>query len=640
MHLIDSLQPTETWLFNYLLNSLWQLPLLFAAAWLATRALRHTGPATQHRIWLTTLLLQLLLPACTFSPRQLLAALASLIPWHTTHNTTNAVITITTGPAQAHNGLQLPALLLAIIVAAYALTLLYFTARLIYGLRNTAALRRATQPITLDEQAAATWTHCTQRFQIPNAQLAASTAAPYPLTIGINHPLILIPEGMPTTVSTDDLSAALAHELAHIHRHDFAKNLAYTALSIPLAWHPILWLTRKHIAETREMICDAQAAEALTGTQPYARSLLRLAELFVNATPQRNLHAIGIFDTSTFERRVMNLTHKPTQLRGAARFATTALSLLLIAGACTSALALRLQAAAPAPQTTPQPTPQPNPQPTAQTTVHTTAKTAARPSYVIGDPGSTTGQPAQSFKVDIADASGPNPVIKMPTPPHVEPSQGDPNHTLQVTSNVLAGNVINHPEPIYPADAKAAGIQGTVLFHAVIGKDGTITSLKLLSGPPELTKAAWDAVKQWTYRPYLLNGNPVEVDTTITVNFALNPDKTPTPAPAPAPAPAPNPTPEPTALSSQPVVIRAENPKFPTGLSNIPGYFITGDVQVSLVVGKDGIPKYVAIKRGIRPDFDKIALEAVRNYRFKPALLNGNPVEAKLFINFSFRNGQ
>ena len=76
-------------------------------------------------------------------------------------------------------------------------------------------------------------------------------------------------------------------------------------------------------------------------------------------------------------------------------------------------------------------------------------------------------------------------------------------------------------EPIYPSDAKAAGIQGSVVLDAVIGKDGMISSLKLVSGPPELTKAAWEAVKQWTYKPFLLNGNPTAVETTITETFAL-----------------------------------------------------------------------------------------------------------------------
>jgi protein TonB len=75
--------------------------------------------------------------------------------------------------------------------------------------------------------------------------------------------------------------------------------------------------------------------------------------------------------------------------------------------------------------------------------------------------------------------------------------------------------------PVYPPIAKTAHISGTVILHAVIGKDGTVQDLQYVSGPPLLMKAAMDAVKQWRYQPTQLNGDPVEVDTTISVVFTL-----------------------------------------------------------------------------------------------------------------------
>jgi protein TonB len=86
----------------------------------------------------------------------------------------------------------------------------------------------------------------------------------------------------------------------------------------------------------------------------------------------------------------------------------------------------------------------------------------------------------------------------------------------------MAGNNLTKVNPVYPPEAKANGVSGTVVLMAVIGKDGAVKSLNAVSGPPVLAAAAMDAVRQWTYKPYLLNGNPVEVDTTITVNFNLN----------------------------------------------------------------------------------------------------------------------
>jgi protein TonB len=78
-------------------------------------------------------------------------------------------------------------------------------------------------------------------------------------------------------------------------------------------------------------------------------------------------------------------------------------------------------------------------------------------------------------------------------------------------------------QPEYPIEARYARIQGQVLLRAVISKDGSIEGLTLISGHPMLAPAAIDAVRQWRYKPYLLMGNPVEVDTEILVNFTLSP---------------------------------------------------------------------------------------------------------------------
>ena len=85
-----------------------------------------------------------------------------------------------------------------------------------------------------------------------------------------------------------------------------------------------------------------------------------------------------------------------------------------------------------------------------------------------------------------------------------------------------AANLIKKVVPIYPGLAKSAGIEGVVKFTAVIGTDGKIQNLKVISGPTPLVEAASDAVKRWVYRPTLLNGQPVEVITQISVNFTIS----------------------------------------------------------------------------------------------------------------------
>jgi len=89
------------------------------------------------------------------------------------------------------------------------------------------------------------------------------------------------------------------------------------------------------------------------------------------------------------------------------------------------------------------------------------------------------------------------------------------------TSSMLEGNLIRRVEPVYPPLARSARIQGSVVLVAVISKAGTIDNLHALSGPPMLVPAAVNAVSQWRYRPYILNSEPIEVETQITVNFTL-----------------------------------------------------------------------------------------------------------------------
>lgn len=94
---------------------------------------------------------------------------------------------------------------------------------------------------------------------------------------------------------------------------------------------------------------------------------------------------------------------------------------------------------------------------------------------------------------------------------------------VRVSQGVTQGMKVHDVTPQYPQMAKIARVQGPVVLAAVIGKDGTIQGLRVVSSAsPLLNQAALEAVKQWRYRPYILNGEPVEVDTTITVNFTLS----------------------------------------------------------------------------------------------------------------------
>lgn len=106
----------------------------------------------------------------------------------------------------------------------------------------------------------------------------------------------------------------------------------------------------------------------------------------------------------------------------------------------------------------------------------------------------------------------------MPVAPPPAPHPAAPTFR---TSTMLQGSLLHQVQPTYPPLAKTARIQGPVVIEAVISKAGVIENLRVISGPPMLVKAALEAVSEWRYRPYILNNEPVEVETRITVNFTL-----------------------------------------------------------------------------------------------------------------------
>lgn len=106
-------------------------------------------------------------------------------------------------------------------------------------------------------------------------------------------------------------------------------------------------------------------------------------------------------------------------------------------------------------------------------------------------------------------------------PPHPVPTPQPEKRPVKVSGGVMQAQLISRIEPRYPAIAVQTRQSGTVVLHAIISRDGRIEALQVVSGSPFLVQAALDAVRQWRYRPTMLGGEPVEVETTITVEFRL-----------------------------------------------------------------------------------------------------------------------
>lgn len=440
----------ESIILSYLANALWQVPLLFVAGWLAARVLRLLGPASEHRAWVGVLLLQALLPAAsTVSWNSLRALLNFSGSWP---NKGQPHVSVVMGSGIAFGSPHLPSWLLACLTIIYVATAMWFLAHFVLNLRTIHLLRQNVAEVTLSTDHSSYWSQCVEAFRVKNAWLCTSSDVHGPITIGFKRKLVLLPPDMLAGMAGPELRTAIAHEFAHMHRQDFLKNVLYEFICLPVCFHPVLSLTRRHLAETREMACDQMAA-SLSDQHQYARSLLRLASLLVGGIPARTPHAIGIFDATTFERRVMRLTNKPARRSALLRLATVGVCVAFSIALCASTLAL-------------------------------------------------------SVHVDALAASQEQPPTKTAGP-------------VAVRADIMQKEIVHKVLPIYPAEAKKAQITGTVQLEVVIGKVGDVENLKVVSGPKELQQSALDAVRQWKYQPFLLNGAPVKVKTTINVTYTL-----------------------------------------------------------------------------------------------------------------------
>lgn len=268
--------------------------------------------------------------------------------------------------------------------------------------------------------------------------------------MGFVRKRVVLPAGMLTGLAQADLDTAIAHELAHVERSDFLKNMLYELLSLPVSYHPAFWLARQRMTETREMVCDQMAAE-LSGSHQYAQSLLRLASLLLEGKPLGVPHAIGVFETNTLERRLMKLTEVTKPAGRLHRWVAFGASVALGVAAASTLLALRFDVAAAA----------------------------------------------------VAGAGD-----QKPAPQSISPKE-------------MQDHLLTKIPPKYPPAAKKARIQGKVVLDAIISEKGEVENLKVVSGPSELQQSAMDAVRQWTYRPVVVNGAPVEVETTVNVTYTL-----------------------------------------------------------------------------------------------------------------------
>ncbi len=613
------------WVATFLLNSLWQVTLVVAAAALADLGLRRAPARYRHALWAMALTAAVLLPAASLrtlekrsrtpvplalevsAPAPDFAQLPAVPPAQASTYGSRVGLMRSEFLAGTHHDVRLPRWLARAILALYLPFLAFMMVRFGRAWLRTCATRRAAFAEPLPAHVASTLERCQRAMarrrwslnrtvtkKAPTVRAWWSREIPGPVTVGVRRCAIILPLSLRDPDAMEDMTAAVAHETAHVVRRDYLWNLVAELLSLPVAFHPLILFVKRRLGETRELACDELAARVLNPPD-YARSLVRQANQILRRAVAIKLdYTLGVFDANILEERVMRLL-KP---RASGRLAKISLvsGVLLIAGSWLAACAFSL-AVTPSGQSQDQAKTNDsaktnNSAPSAdgadksyrayqvgviggivrtnsvsgvvvdasgarvpnaevelvnrQTRVKQELKTDATGNFAFNNltPGRyslevTSPGMSGALRVFELKLTGPAPFIPFVLEPGiltesvVVTAKAPPGVTtsgaasvgprrIRVGGNVEAAKLIDNPPPEYPESARDKGIQGVVLLEGVISMEGVPMSLKVLSSPSDdLSKAATDAVGQWRYRSTLLNGDAVEVLTTIVVAFRL-----------------------------------------------------------------------------------------------------------------------
>lgn len=370
-----------------------------------------------------------------------------------------------------------------------------------------------------------------------------------PFTWGFVRPVVLLPEG-------ERNPDVLAHELAHVRRADWLTQMLAQAACAVYWFHPLVWIGAANLRRESERACDDAVLQAGNAAPAYAERLVEIARRRQEPAVVETPVAVAMWCRhSQLEDRVKKILENRDR-RGLGRLAAgimTAAAILAIAPLA----ALRMQAA-PSQQTEGTPAtlrgavmdPSGARVPGARIRLKTasgevTTVTADDGSFTLQAPaGKTLGSVEKmgfmrgEFDVDTTRLTTLNLTLRLGRisetiavagvrPATPKPAAAAPTKTptrIRVGGNVTAAKLLQKTNPEYPKDLQEQGIEGTVELEAVISKEGNILELRSKSAEgvhERLVQSAMAAVKTWQYSPTLLNGQPVEIITTVTVRFYL-----------------------------------------------------------------------------------------------------------------------
>ena len=375
-----------------------------------------------------------------------------------------------------------------------------------------------------------------------------SAADPHLLaTWGDRRPRVLLPPGA-AEWTAERLRVVLGHELAHVRRHDWLVQIAAEAVRAALWFNPLVWLACARMRAESERACDDAVLGAGVAAPVYAGHLLELAKL--SRRPGTAwLPAMPVAHVSTLERRIAAMLNPRVNRRALSPRAAAATALVLAALALPAA-ALRAVQGGPLSGSIYDPTGAvlPGVEVVLKDAGGTEWKATTNARGRFEFPGVASGSYLMTaslpgFKtlrqdVELARASDWDRVITLQVGQLQEtivitatrvvvtsPQPGGaPQKPLRVGGNIRAPRKQLDVKPIYPPAMRAAGREGVVPIEALIGPDGTVSSVRVVSAQvhPDFAIAAADAVRQWRFTPTLLNGEAVEVVMNVTVTFKLS----------------------------------------------------------------------------------------------------------------------
>jgi beta-lactamase regulating signal transducer with metallopeptidase domain len=336
-------------LLTFLLNACWQVALIAALASLGSWLLRNSVARYQHWVWVSALCLAFLVPAFT-SSRALFDTVTQPASAVTFGTKSLSPLSNEIGPNLSGATTALPLTFVLNQSLGLALLGIYFgflsyqIFKLVRAWQATRIIKRDAREAESNDEVAEVIRRCELEFgtRPGSVKVSRSETLPVPVTTGLFHPVIILPEPLLREGNIDLLTSAIGHEFIHVARRDYLLNLIYEFVFVPISFHPAAALLRRRVRQTRELCCDELVAERILNAEVYARSLVRLAG---SAPPLRRLSVtttVGIADADILEARIMSLLRKPELNTRWKKLLLVAVSLLLLVP-CAAAAAFAMR---------------------------------------------------------------------------------------------------------------------------------------------------------------------------------------------------------------------------------------------------------------------------------------------------------